>query len=209
MQLVHDPDENVRRAVVEGLPHIDDTRVLDMLLTAARDKSPKIRSAAVQAFAYIEDASRVPELLRALDDPDAWVRYYAARSLGQLEGPEAIEKLSATVHGDSAAQVRIAAADALGSIGGARSVSVLAPLVESDDSDLARAALTRSIPFLRLCDPAILLEGWTQFRPPPRAKTSRRQTRSSGRLPSIAIQRYRRRRCGNSRGWKFQKPSRR
>ena len=141
---IHDVSENVRRAAVENLAHLQDERIFDALTRAAHDESPKIRSAAIRSLGYVEDVNVLPELLRALSDEDAWVRYYAARSLGQLQIPEGIDALTSALRHDKASQVRIAAADALGAIGGSRVVSVLAPLAEADDRDLGSGRAERS-----------------------------------------------------------------
>jgi HEAT repeat protein len=134
-----DPDEGVRRAAVEQVPHLLEERALPVLGEALEGEAPRVRAAAASALGHVPGAGRL--LLAALDDRDPWVRYFAARSLAREPYDGALEALAGIVARDGAPHVRIAAVEAMGEIGGAQAAALVAPHAQSDDPALAAAAL--------------------------------------------------------------------
>jgi HEAT repeat protein len=141
LALCMDPDEGVRRAVLQHLPYLDDDRVVPTLAEAIRNGTAKERATAAQALAQVEASKAGPLLLASLKDPDEWVQYFSARAIGRLEYSEGLDALTHLAEGDAPGQVRIAAIESLGSIGGPKAVAVLARMSNDNDPDIARAAV--------------------------------------------------------------------
>jgi HEAT repeat protein len=131
----------VRRAAIEHLPFIEDSRVIPALVDSLADASPRLRGAAARAFGYVESGIALSHLLAALDDSDPWVRYFAARSIGRHARDEGLDLLGRVAQSDAAGFARVAAIEAIGQIGGPRAVAILTPLTAAEDRDLSRAAL--------------------------------------------------------------------
>jgi HEAT repeat protein len=131
----------VRRAALQGLAFLEDSRALEALLVAARHAEPATRGAAMRALGHCSSEVRVQSaLLRGLDDSDAWVRYHAAQSLGRLQCEVAAGKL-AELLSDPAGQVHVGAVEALSHLTSETAFRALCGAAESEDQDVRRAAL--------------------------------------------------------------------
>jgi HEAT repeat protein len=134
-----DPDEGVRRAALEQVPHLLEDRALPMLARVMATDTPRVRAAAASALGQV--AGSQVALIAALADEDPWVRYFAARSLSAQPDEAALGPLARVAAGDRAPHVRIAAVEAVGQIGGAQSAPLLTAHAEGADSVLAAAAI--------------------------------------------------------------------
>lgn len=114
VQLAADPDLGVRRAAIEALGHLGETRAVD----------------ALAAQLHVPGASR--------DEAAVSIRVEAARALGRIGAPS-VPALQAVLH-DRSPRVREAAVDALGAIGGPSVVPALAEVLGDDRSQLRQAA---------------------------------------------------------------------
>lgn len=81
-----EPDDEIRKDVVEALAEFtDDSRAIDGLVVAARDRAWHVRQYAVAALGASDDPRAIPVLLEALRDPVHQVRLMASWSLDAME----------------------------------------------------------------------------------------------------------------------------
>jgi HEAT repeat protein len=142
LRRISDPDEDVRRAVIDQLPLIDDPRVTALLVQALRSEVPRNRAAAAHALRFVEGTAAAIPLADALEDPDTWVRYFAAGALGQRRDVEAVHALRRVAEGDSAPHVRMAALQSLTAVDPYVAGEIAVPMVRGPDPEIAAAALT-------------------------------------------------------------------
>jgi HEAT repeat protein len=142
-ELACDNNEQVRKALVENLPLVEDDRTEAMLAAAIASDTAQVRAAAAQAMANVSVFDARPMLRTALEDPDVWVRYHAAKSLAVLKRLNGVtlHALTRVVREDAAQQVRIAAVEALATAKTADVISFLAQAVSSEPAELAQAVL--------------------------------------------------------------------
>ncbi|HVL66220.1 MAG TPA: HEAT repeat domain-containing protein [Vicinamibacterales bacterium] len=136
-----DPDENVRKAALEQLPHLDDTHGLALLARALQHDTPRARAAAAQALGNLHAPSATTLLLEASRDTDVWVRYFAARALGRHGNDEALARLGELAANDPAMPVRLAAIESMGSLADPRVLDALLPQINSSSREVAESAL--------------------------------------------------------------------
>jgi serine/threonine protein kinase/HEAT repeat protein len=107
---VHDPDEEVRRSVVEGLGLARDPRQLQLVLPLVGDPSAAVAAQAAIALGLLGDgAAAAPLLAAARDNPAANVRMAAAAAAWQLGKGQGRELLLHALDGsDAGAQQRAA-----------------------------------------------------------------------------------------------------
>ena len=67
--MIADQDPRIRVAAIQFVG-TDDRRVVDLLLTAARDPQPWVRQAAIGAIGHWEEPRTSEALTKALRDPD-------------------------------------------------------------------------------------------------------------------------------------------
>ncbi len=110
MRGLHEPDEEVRRTVVEGVGLSRDARQLQLVLPLLADPSPGVAAQAAIALGLLGDgAAAAPLLTAARANPAANVRMAAAGAawqLGKAQGHELL--LQALEGGDAGARQRAA-----------------------------------------------------------------------------------------------------
>ena len=74
----------MRQAAARALGHIDDARVVDLLIATTEDQQGDVRAAAAEALGHIDDARAVKPLITVLGDGDTVVRRAAAEALDEL-----------------------------------------------------------------------------------------------------------------------------
>lgn len=136
-----DPDENVRKAALEQLPHLDTPRAAALLAKALQQDTSRARAAAAQALGQLNDHGAVSLLLDATSDEDVWVRYFAVRALAKHGGQAAIDRLAQLSAADAAMPVRLAAIEALGAMTEPAVLDVLLARVHEDEPELCVAAV--------------------------------------------------------------------
>jgi HEAT repeat protein len=135
----------VRVAAIEALSEVRDSRVIEPLVFALKDKDHYIRAMAASALGAIGDVSALPGLLAASNDPSWEVRKATVESLGRLKDPRSVDPLAERLK-DSDHDVRLAAAEALGQVGDVRALDRLIVALVDEDSpvrQMAASALLR------------------------------------------------------------------
>lgn len=158
---LYDEHPGLRQAAMDVLGRLASERglvvepkVVERVITLAKDPSPRVRQEACVALAILRDDLELPgriEVLRAnLEDPVEYVRQEAAAALGDLAAKEAI---SALIHRlvDRDRGVRFEAALALATLGDPSGRPVLEEGLERNASRLDACAGLR-----RLGDPAAI-----------------------------------------------------
>jgi HEAT repeat protein len=131
----------VRADVIWVLGSIRNSRAVDPLINALKDKDRFVRKCAAEALMRIKDVKALAPLIAVLEnrDEDSEVRGKAADALGELKNPRAVEPLT-VVLGDKSWSYRFMAASALGRIKDSRAVE---PLIGTlDDKEVVLSAET-------------------------------------------------------------------
>ncbi|AHG93449.1 PAS fold-4 domain protein (plasmid) [Gemmatirosa kalamazoonensis] len=138
-----DSSWRVRRAAAEGLARVPDDGVVDLLLSALRERhrDPGVLNAALTALARAHH-DVVPPLVQLLDaaGSDAELRTYVILALGLLQDVRAVPVLIRAL-ADVDANVRFHAIEALGRIRSRAAALPVAEVAESRDFSVAFAAL--------------------------------------------------------------------
>ncbi len=116
LQQLKSKDAKTRFRAVEKLASMEDSTVLDPLLTALGDTEATIRRLTVVTLGKLKDERAANPLVKALHDRDATVREAAAEALREIGDRRAMEPLVAALKDDSGG-VRWRAANALESLG--------------------------------------------------------------------------------------------
>ena len=135
-----------RGGAAEALGEIGDTRAVEPLIQALKDKDYDVRRHAAEALGEIGDTRAVGPLLQALKDKDDAVRRYGAEALGEvrreaacalgkIKDARAVEPLIQALT-DVVGEVRSAAAEALGKIRDARTAQPLVRALKDKDEDV-------------------------------------------------------------------------
>jgi HEAT repeat protein len=97
VEVLRDPDRNLRRAAAEGLGEIGDPQAAAALLVALDDEHWSVRCAAAAALGRIGSSKAVSALAARVDDPDATVRRAAVGALGEIRDPRGAGRLVAAL----------------------------------------------------------------------------------------------------------------
>ena len=145
------PDALLRMAAAAGLGEKGDPRALPPLAGSLKgDASPDVRAAAAEALGELEADGAIPSLEEALaDDANAAVRAAAASAIGEVGDQESISALSTALTGDESSLVRQAVAEALGEIGGEQAADSLAESLVSDQEAQVRVASAEALSEIR------------------------------------------------------------
>ena len=110
IELLSDPDQEVRDAAMTVASSFDDPRIVPATIGLLKDADWWIRIAAVETLGRLRDRRAVPALIEALADPEA--RWSAVEALGRLGDVQAVPAL-AKLLSDPAPEVRIEVIQAL------------------------------------------------------------------------------------------------
>ncbi len=110
IELLHDPDENLRAAAIAVAGTFDDVRIVPATIALLQDPDWWIRIAAAETLGRLGDARAVEALVAGLADPD--VKWAAVEALGRIGDPRALPALGKLL-GDAQANVRIEAMQAI------------------------------------------------------------------------------------------------
>jgi len=167
-ELVHDPDHDVREAVIGALAKLNDPRALVPVVIALMDVERTVRNLAHAAVRKLDPnwerseqmPAALPAIHSALVHPDYWVRFNARQLLEQLklDGGQPAGQLPASVEPEAFApphlalplladllfdrdrDLRLAAAEALGRLRERGAEPVLAAAVRDADPAVQLAA---------------------------------------------------------------------
>ncbi|HHT9138888.1 MAG TPA: HEAT repeat domain-containing protein [Candidatus Wunengus sp. YC60] len=115
-----------------------DTRAVEPLITALKDKNEDVRRNAADVLVKIGPRAVEP-LIAALKDADENVREHAAKALGEIKDPRAVEPLITALK-DENKEVRRHAAQALGESKDTRAVEPLIAALKDENGDVRRHA---------------------------------------------------------------------
>jgi twitching motility protein PilT len=110
IELLSDPDEEVRAAAIGVASVFDDPRIVPATITLLSDADWWIRIAAADALGRLKDPRAVEPLIAALADPE--LKWSAVDALGRIADPRALNALGQLL-ADPAPDVRIEVLQAL------------------------------------------------------------------------------------------------
>ncbi|HEV8433646.1 MAG TPA: PilT/PilU family type 4a pilus ATPase [Thermoanaerobaculia bacterium] len=110
IELLRDPDDDVRAAAIAVASAFDDPRIVPSTIALLKDPDWWIRIAAADTLGRLKDSRAVEPLMAALADPD--VRWAAVESLGRIGDPRSLPALGKML-ADPTPDVRIEVMQAL------------------------------------------------------------------------------------------------
>ena len=110
IELLHDPDDDLRAAAVSVASSFEDPRVVPATIGLLKDPDWWIRIAAAETLGRAKDSRAVEPLIEALADPD--VKWAAVEALGRIGDSRALPPLGKLL-GDPQSNVRIEVMQAL------------------------------------------------------------------------------------------------
>lgn len=90
IQLLHNQDPQLRRAMVDGLVIQGDTKIISELIDLLSDVDPFVRQAAIRKLGALGDKNTTPYLFEMLGDTDIFVKLSAIRALGAIRDPKSL-----------------------------------------------------------------------------------------------------------------------
>jgi len=146
MEMVKDPDEEIRFNAAEDLAKIEDPKAIPTLKPFLQDKNWRVRVAATRALTNIYEAKEnasikklAPIFIAMLDDPIPLVRGTAAQALGRINDLGSISALIKASKDDDW-QVRMLATDSLGRFGTPEALSAVKSALKDDNQNVRMAA---------------------------------------------------------------------
>jgi HEAT repeat protein len=133
IQMMHNKDVEVRRAVATALGGLKDSNAVGYLIELLRDTDSHVRQLAAWGLGESKDKRSLHPLMEALMTGDAELRGGAALALGELKDREAVMPLIDVFLTDEDPMVRKRAARALGETG---DKSALIPLINSLEKEV-------------------------------------------------------------------------
>lgn len=166
VELLGDPNEDVRRECATGLGVIGGEAARDaLMLTALRDEAASVRAAAARGLRTMRDPAALGSLVAALEDDDEAVLQEVIPALGVIRRQEAADALVAKLE-VVPAELRPAIVRAL--IGtGLESAGPVLLSVAGNPQDPARAIAVRGLGALRVQEAVGLLTGLIDSRSAP------------------------------------------
>jgi HEAT repeat protein len=144
---VETPSERIEtlRKLAESADRAEATekeRIAGQLAAAVPGETdPLVRAQLIRTLGHYPGTPTLSTVAAALDDGERDVRIAACESLGRLGGPDATEKLSATIASDADPDVRLAALRAAGELDDPNVVSGIAIALDDPDPALQLRAM--------------------------------------------------------------------
>ena len=148
VELLNDPDTDVRTRAVYSLSRIDGQPARQSLLDAAENLEPDVRVAVLRELPKILGQEATPHYLAALKDPHPDVRWQAVYAIERTLDKRAILPLIESLW-DANSGNRYAAARALGKLDDPRAVPALKRAAEEDEDSHVREAAQEALVKLR------------------------------------------------------------
>jgi HEAT repeat protein len=144
IELLRDPDPDVRRNAAWSLGRHRDPRITAPLITALQDENVGVRLRAAEALGNLRDEEAVMPLISALADDDPRVRAEIVTSLGRQGDYRAVDALVELLR-DGESVVRAAAAQVFSLLPDSRAVALLVTVLLDDEDDSVRYYAARSL----------------------------------------------------------------
>jgi HEAT repeat protein len=124
IKLVHDPDADVRKFVIDAMGSINSMDFIQPLLSALHDEDVNVAAAAAEHLGNLGDARVVPELIKVIvSNENELFRFNALAAIGKLAVPAPVPDEIAQLAGKEL--LRKAVFECLGSIADDSAVAVL------------------------------------------------------------------------------------
>lgn len=136
---LNDPSKDVRRAIVESLGRLKDSRTIDYLIQRLSDPESEVRDASVKALGNFGTPKILEIFTSQLDNPDWRIRKAAADGLGLLKTPKSLESLFTKIN-DPDSEVRKAVVTALGKLGNIKAQTPLIRRLKDSNAEVREAA---------------------------------------------------------------------
>jgi twitching motility protein PilT len=136
LELLDDPDDEVRASAMSLASGFDDPRLVAASIRLLKDDDWWIRITAVESLGRMKDPQSVPAIIEALNDQD--VRWAAVEALGRIGDPRALPALGKLL-ADPKPDIRIEVLSALTSFDHPQVPVVLQKVAGSDPSRAVRA----------------------------------------------------------------------
>lgn len=136
IELLHDPDEEVRAAALQVATHFEDPRIVPATMELLKDDDWWIRITAAETLGRLKDPKAVPALVEALKDPES--RWSAVEALGRIGDVSAAPALSELLQ-DPAPEVRIEVIQALGHFNHPQMLQFVKNVAKNDESRAVRS----------------------------------------------------------------------
>jgi twitching motility protein PilT len=135
IELLSDPDEDVRAAAITVASGFEDPRIVPATINLLKDSDWWIRISAAETLGRLKDPRALEPLIAMLADPD--VKWSAVDALGKLGDPRALNALGRLL-GDPQPNVRIEAMQALRNFKHPQVVQALTQLATNDPERTVR-----------------------------------------------------------------------
>jgi len=139
VELLHDPDEEVRASALQVATSFHDPRIIPATIELLKDPDWWIRITAAETLGRLEAPQAVPALVECLNDSET--RWSAVEALGRIGDVKAAPALSELLQ-DPAPEVRIEVIQALGQFDHPQMLQFVKNVAKNDES---RAVRTRAL----------------------------------------------------------------
>ncbi|MFH1563520.1 MAG: HEAT repeat domain-containing protein [Nitrospirota bacterium] len=136
---LNDPDAQIRKAVIEALGEIKDSRTIDSLIHRLNDSDADVRDAVTIALSNFGTPKILETFISELDNSDWRIRKAAADGLGVLKTPKSLESLFQKIN-DPDSEVRKAVVSALGKLGNIKAQTPLIRRLKDSHAEVREAA---------------------------------------------------------------------
>ncbi len=136
---LNDPDAQIRKAVIEALGHLKDSRTIDFLLHRLNDSDAEVRDMATISLSNFGTPKILETFISELDNPDWRIRKAAADGLGVLKTQKSLESLFKKIN-DPDSEVRKAVVSALGKLGNIKAQTPLIRHLKDSHAEVREAA---------------------------------------------------------------------
>ena len=136
IELLHDPDDEVRASAMLVAQSFEDVRVVPATIELLKDRDWWIRITAAETLGRLKDSRGVAPLIEALADPEA--RWSAVEALGRIGDLRAVPALAELLQ-DPAPEVRIEVIQALSHFDHPQMLDFVRNVAKQDPSRAVRA----------------------------------------------------------------------
>jgi len=136
---LNDPESQVRKAVIESLAKLKDSRTIEPLLQRLSDSDEDVRDAAAKALGNFGTPKILDIFISQLDNPDWRVRKGAVKGLGVLKTSKSLEALFKKIN-DPDSEVRKAVVTTLGKLGNIKSQIPLIRRLKDSHAEVREAS---------------------------------------------------------------------
>jgi twitching motility protein PilT len=135
IELLHDPDDELRSAAIAVATSFDDPRIVPATIALLKDPDWWIRIAAAETLGRLKDARAVDALVASLTDPD--VKWAAVEALGKIADLRALPHLGRMLS-DPQANVRIEVMQAIRNFNHPQVTQALTQMAQQDPERAVR-----------------------------------------------------------------------